>query len=159
RGPFVRAVDPREFDLGEVEVEAPAAERAADAPDPRADVHRSGRRGSARDVHGGRLEFAVVQREAAGDLDAGYEREALEYGRARREPGIAAAQAAEARSARQFLLGLQRRADDLTVEVDERVEHRDECLARPAAELAGRTHRSESGRRDGRGRERVAGGR
>ena len=52
----------------------------------------------------------------------------------------AAAQPAEARAARKFPLGLERRSDDLAVEVDDRVEHGGQRAAGLAAEAGGRAH-------------------
>ncbi len=72
------------------------------------------------------------------------------------QPRVAAAQPAEARSARQFLLGLQRRRDHLAVEVDDRVEHRRQRAPRLAAQAGRRVHVGELARRHRRRREDVA---
>ena len=75
------------------------------------------------------------------------------------EAGIAAAQPAEARPDRQFRVGLQRRADHLAVEVEDRVEHRRERLSGLAAEHRWRVDVGELGRGDRRGGEMVLRGR
>ena len=69
----------------------------------------------------------------------------------RGEPRVAAVQAAEARAARQRRVGLERRGDHLAVEVDERVERRDERAPGPAAEPRRRADPREARRRHRRG--------
>ena len=113
----------------------PRVPRDAACPSRRA---RCRARRSRRDPQRRRLQLAFADRERAAQLDAGDEREARAAPAcAVLEPRVAAAQAAEARAAGQLRVGLQRGADHLAVEVDERVEHGGERPARPAAQPAG----------------------
>ncbi len=102
-----------------------------------------------------RLQLAVSDRKRAAEPHAAHEGEVLEHERRRLQSRVAATQAAEARAFRQFLVGLQRGADHLAVEVDDRVEHDRESAAGIAAEAGRRTDRREPRRGDRRWRERV----
>ena len=107
------------------------------------------------DANGRRLQFVVADRERARQRDAVDEREATQRRRRGGQPRVAAAQATEARAAGEFGLGLQRRRDDLAIEVDDRVEHGRERAPGLAAQARRRVHVGEPSRRQGRRREHV----